>query len=87
MFQAPTSSYKILSQEQPLVDEKNENEFSSSWSSDESEDSLDLVLNKINSQRPKRKFRRKQQQQHLINMARIDGFDAAAESYEVNGCN
>lgn len=77
MFQASTSSYKILSQE-PQVDE-NENDFSSSLSSDESEDSLDLALNKIrNSQRkPKRKRKR-------IKMVRIDGFDAAAESYEVS---
>lgn len=71
MFQASTS-YKILSQEPR--DEKIENEFSSS-ESDGSEDSLDLVLNKIgdNSKRKvKRKYRR-------IDMARIDGF----ESYEV----
>lgn len=79
MFQASTSSYKILSQE-PQVDEKNENDFSSALSSDESEDSLDLVLNKIKNQRPKRKIRRKKYNP----MARIDGFDAYAESYEVS---
>ncbi|KAL7019319.1 hypothetical protein ACKWTF_011082 [Chironomus riparius] len=75
MFQASTSSYKILSQE-PQVDE-NENDFSSSLSSDESEDSLDLALNKIrNSPRRSRRKRKR------IKMVRIDGFDAAAESYE-----
>lgn len=77
MFQASTSSYKILSQE-PQVDE-NENDFSSSLSSDESEDSLDLALNKIrNSPRRSRRKRKR------IKMVRIDGFDAAAESYEVS---
>jgi len=77
MFQASTSStsYKILSQE---LDE-NENDFSSSLSSDESEESLELALNKIGNspRRPRRKKRR-------IKMVRIDGFDTAAESYEVS---
>lgn len=81
MFQASTSSYKILSQEPR--DEKTENEFSLSLSSDGgSEDSLDLVLNKIRNQRSKRKFRRKHHR-GVNNMARMDGFDSAAESYEV----
>lgn len=77
MFQATTSSYKILSQE-PQINE-NENDFSSSLSSDESEDSLDLALNKIRNshRRPRRKRKR-------IKMVRIDGFDVAAESYEVS---
>lgn len=77
MFHATTSSYKILSQE-PQINE-NENDFSSSLSSDESEDSLDLALNKIRNshRRPRRKRKR-------IKMVRIDGFDVAAESYEVS---
>lgn len=75
MFQ--TSSYKILSQ-QPIVDE-NENDFSSSLSSDGSNDSLDLVLIEIGNKR-KRKTKRKR-----MRIGRIDGFDGAGgESYQVS---
>lgn len=82
------SSYKILSQHEPPreVDIEN-NDFSSTLSSDESQDSLDLVLINIDSkkhqqhkQRIKKKLRRKD---HNARM-RLDGFDAAVDSYEVS---
>lgn len=78
------SSYEILSQQEPPreVDIEN-NDFSSSLSSDGSQDSLDLVLINIGGkQRTKRKLRRKD---HNARM-RLDGFDSAVDSYEVSLC-
>ena len=71
-------TYKTLSQEPREVDI--ENDFSSSsLSSNESQDSLDIVLLNIgNKTRKKRKLKRKEREVRM----RIDGFETT-ESYEV----
>lgn len=70
--------YKILSQQEPR-DVDIENDFSSSLSSDGSQDSLGVVLINIDSKkRTKRKFRRKDRKVRM----RLNGLDVT-ESYEV----
>jgi hypothetical protein len=80
MFQTP--SYKILSQEGIEVDE-NENDFSSSESSNESQESLDLIL--ISTGKNKLPKRKKLRDYKNTRMGRIDRFDhVGADSYQVS---
>lgn len=74
-----TINYEKLSQQEPLVNDIKSN-FSLSLSSDGSQDSLDIVfLNLENKPRRKRKLRKKDRPIRMM----LDGFDNAAESYEV----
>lgn len=81
------SSYKILSQQEPPreVDIEN-NDFSSSLSSDGSQDSLDLVLINIGGAQQKQRIKRKLRRKDHNARMRLDGFDTTVDSYEVSLC-